>query len=167
MVGNAWILYFLVHITELPKNAKCMMDCEAAQILQGIQEQMVLLSQDPTIKLPLWVTHLKLLFSSRRILKHCSAVIVVFIFRSYDRGLQFAKTGAHYTNPQSVRRVLEYPWFCYFQKHLCMNTCYSKALMQLCGSSFAVPSIVELLTQYQDSHKTWCLWWRGIKFNLS
>ncbi|XP_037495319.1 DNA-directed RNA polymerases IV and V subunit 4 isoform X2 [Jatropha curcas] len=64
---------------ELPKNAKCMMDCEAAQILQGIQEQMVLLSRDPTIKLPV----------------------------SFDRGLQYAKTGARYTSPQSVRRVLE------------------------------------------------------------
>ena len=28
------------------------MDCEAADILQGIQEQMVFLSRDPTIKLP-------------------------------------------------------------------------------------------------------------------
>ncbi len=37
---------------ELPKNAQCLMDCEAAQILLGIQEQMVLLSRDPTIKLP-------------------------------------------------------------------------------------------------------------------
>lgn len=28
------------------------MDCEAANILEGIQEQMVMLSQDSTIKLP-------------------------------------------------------------------------------------------------------------------
>ncbi|KAJ8761035.1 hypothetical protein K2173_025742 [Erythroxylum novogranatense] len=64
---------------ELPKNAKCLMDCEAAPILERVHEQMVLLSQDPTIKLPV----------------------------SFDRGLQFAKAGAHYTNPQSTRRVLE------------------------------------------------------------
>ncbi|XP_057512878.1 DNA-directed RNA polymerases IV and V subunit 4-like isoform X1 [Actinidia eriantha] len=64
---------------ELPKNAKCLMDCEAAAILQGIQEQMVVLSEDPTIKIPI----------------------------AFDRGLQYAKSGCHYTNPQSVRRVLE------------------------------------------------------------
>ncbi|KAH9611594.1 hypothetical protein KSS87_009862 [Heliosperma pusillum] len=38
--------------SELPKNAQCVMDCEAADILHGIQEQMVFLSRDPTIKLP-------------------------------------------------------------------------------------------------------------------
>ncbi|XP_048225731.1 DNA-directed RNA polymerases IV and V subunit 4 isoform X3 [Ricinus communis] len=64
---------------DLPKNAKCLMDCEAAQVLQGIQEQMVLLSRDPTIKLPV----------------------------SFDRALQHARTGARFTNPQSVRRILE------------------------------------------------------------
>ncbi|KAG8647553.1 DNA-directed RNA polymerases IV and V subunit 4 [Manihot esculenta] len=64
---------------ELPKNVKCLMDCEAAQILLGIQEQMVLLSRDPTIKLPV----------------------------SFDKALNYAKTGARYTNPQSVRRVVE------------------------------------------------------------
>lgn len=65
---------------ELPKNAKCLMDCEAADILQGIQEQMVVLSEDPTIKIPI----------------------------SFDRGLQYAaKSGSRYTDPDSVRRVLE------------------------------------------------------------
>ncbi|KAM7492286.1 hypothetical protein LguiA_035207 [Lonicera macranthoides] len=64
---------------ELPENAKCLMDCEAEQILQGIQEQMVILSADPTIKMPV----------------------------SFDRGLQYAKSVSLYTNPQSVRRVLE------------------------------------------------------------
>ncbi|KAJ4704154.1 DNA-directed RNA polymerase II subunit 4 [Melia azedarach] len=64
---------------ELPKNTKCLMDCEAAHILEGIQEQMVLLSADPTIKIPL----------------------------SFDRGLLYAKTGSHYTNPQAVRGLLE------------------------------------------------------------
>ncbi|OWM85662.1 hypothetical protein CDL15_Pgr029085 [Punica granatum] len=37
---------------ELPKNAKCIMDAEALQILQGIQDQMVILSEDPSIKIP-------------------------------------------------------------------------------------------------------------------
>ncbi|CAI9087084.1 OLC1v1021064C1 [Oldenlandia corymbosa var. corymbosa] len=37
---------------ELPKKTKCLMDCEAADILQGIQEKMVVLSADPAIKLP-------------------------------------------------------------------------------------------------------------------
>ncbi|XP_059667224.1 DNA-directed RNA polymerases IV and V subunit 4-like [Cornus florida] len=64
---------------ELPKNAKCLMDCEAAHILQGIQEQMVMLSEDPTIKLPL----------------------------SFDKGLQYARSTSHYTNSQSVRQVLD------------------------------------------------------------
>jgi len=66
-------------LSELPKNAKCLMDCEAAQMLHAIQEQMVLLSRDPTIKIP----------------------------ASFDKGLQFAKTCARYTNPHSVRRVLD------------------------------------------------------------
>ncbi|KAM5588970.1 DNA-directed RNA polymerases IV and V subunit 4 [Rosa sericea] len=64
---------------ELPKGAKCLMDCEAADILQGIQEQMVILSKDPTIKLPV----------------------------SFDRGLQYTKKSTHYTDPESVRRILE------------------------------------------------------------
>ncbi|EOY29035.1 PREDICTED: DNA-directed RNA polymerases IV and V subunit 4 isoform X1 [Theobroma cacao] len=64
---------------ELPENVKCLMDCEAANILEGIQEQMVMLSQDSTIKLP----------------------------ESFHLGLQYAKTRSYYTNPQSVRRVLE------------------------------------------------------------
>lgn len=64
---------------DLPENVKCLMDCEAASILEGIQEQMVILSQDPTIKLP----------------------------ESFDSGLQYSKTGSYYTNPQSVRRILE------------------------------------------------------------
>ncbi|XP_031247340.1 DNA-directed RNA polymerases IV and V subunit 4-like [Pistacia vera] len=64
---------------ELPKNAKCLMDCEAAYILEGIQEQMVLLSADPTIKIPV----------------------------SFDRGLLYAKSGSHYTDPQAVRKLLD------------------------------------------------------------
>ncbi|CAK9184555.1 unnamed protein product [Ilex paraguariensis] len=64
---------------ELPENAKCLMDCEAAEILQGIQEQMVILSEDPAIKIPI----------------------------SFDRGLQYAKRGSHYISPHPVRRVLD------------------------------------------------------------
>ncbi|XP_012451830.1 DNA-directed RNA polymerases IV and V subunit 4 [Gossypium raimondii] len=64
---------------ELPENVKCLMDCEAASILEGIQDQMVILSSDPTIKLP----------------------------ESFGSGLQYAKTGSYYTNPQSVRKVLQ------------------------------------------------------------
>ncbi|KAK9057894.1 hypothetical protein SSX86_022733 [Deinandra increscens subsp. villosa] len=64
---------------ELPENAKCLMNCEAAQILQGIQDHMVLLSKDPTIKIP----------------------------SSFDRALQYANTGNFYTNPHSVRQTLE------------------------------------------------------------
>ncbi|KAJ9689931.1 hypothetical protein PVL29_012547 [Vitis rotundifolia] len=77
---------------ELPKNAKCMMDCEAALILKGIQEQMVVLSEDPTIKIPL----------------------------SFNKGLQYAQSSNCYASPQSVRRVLEYPLF-YFHGHLCLK----------------------------------------------
>ncbi|XVE50973.1 hypothetical protein DITRI_Ditri02bG0000100 [Diplodiscus trichospermus] len=65
---------------ELPENGKCLMDCEAASILEGIQEQMVILSEDSAIKLP----------------------------ESFDFGLRYAKTGSCYTNPQSVRRALDY-----------------------------------------------------------
>lgn len=64
---------------EFPKNSQCLMDCEAADILQGIQEHMVILSRDPTLKLPI----------------------------AFDKGLQYAKSGAQYSNPESVRRALE------------------------------------------------------------
>ncbi|XP_062088031.1 DNA-directed RNA polymerases IV and V subunit 4-like isoform X2 [Humulus lupulus] len=64
---------------DLPKGAKCLMDCEAADILQGIQERMVLLSKDPTIKIP----------------------------ASFDKGLQYAKRESYYTNSQSVKDILD------------------------------------------------------------
>ncbi|CAO2812854.1 unnamed protein product [Amaranthus hypochondriacus] len=70
--------YVLNIQSELPKNSRCVMDCEAADILQGIQEQMTFLSRDPTIKLPV----------------------------SFDKGLQYAKNGARYSNPKTVRKVL-------------------------------------------------------------
>ena len=49
------ILYcylFLTTYAELPENAKCMMDCEAVDILQGIKDQMVILTRDPEFRLP-------------------------------------------------------------------------------------------------------------------
>lgn len=64
---------------ELPENVTCLMDCEAAQVLEGIQEQMVVLSEDPTVKIPL----------------------------SFDKGLQRAKKGNDYASPQSVKETLQ------------------------------------------------------------
>nr|POE91936.1 dna-directed rna polymerases iv and v subunit 4 [Quercus suber] len=66
---------------DLPENVKCMMDCEAFDILQGIQDQLPILSKDPEFRLPV----------------------------PFDKGLQYAKRGVHYANPQAVRQVLEYP----------------------------------------------------------
>jgi hypothetical protein len=43
---------FLMTYAELPENVKCMMDCEAVDILQGIKDQMVILSRDPEFRLP-------------------------------------------------------------------------------------------------------------------
>ncbi|KAL0827350.1 PREDICTED: DNA-directed RNA polymerases IV and V subunit 4 isoform X1 [Brassica oleracea var. oleracea] len=77
---------FVLHVNicvmvfaELPENAKCLMDCEAFEILQGIKEQMAVLSEDPSVKLPV----------------------------SFDRGLEYVKYGRCYMNPQSVRQILE------------------------------------------------------------
>ncbi|ESQ39939.1 hypothetical protein EUTSA_v10001026mg [Eutrema salsugineum] len=64
---------------ELPENAKCLMDCEAFQILEGIKEQLAVLSDDPSIKIPV----------------------------SFNRGLEYLKLGSCYTNPQSARQILE------------------------------------------------------------
>lgn len=64
---------------ELPENAKYLMDCEAFEILQGIKEQMVVLSEDPSLKLPV----------------------------SFDRGLEYVKDGRYYINHQSVRQILQ------------------------------------------------------------
>ncbi|MBA0811275.1 hypothetical protein Gohar_003196 [Gossypium harknessii] len=83
---------------ELPENVKCLMDCEAASILEGIQDQMVILSSDPTIKLP----------------------------ESFGSGLQYAKTGSYYTNPQSVRKIL-----------------HSKMLLQICVIANTCPETVD------------------------
>ncbi|EYU27635.1 hypothetical protein ABFS83_13G138300 [Erythranthe nasuta] len=63
----------------LPPNSVCLMDCEAAEILQGIQDQMVVLSQDPDIKLPV----------------------------SFDMGLSYAKRGGNLAKPQTVKKIFE------------------------------------------------------------
>ncbi|GFP92808.1 E3 ubiquitin-protein ligase rglg2 [Phtheirospermum japonicum] len=64
---------------ELPQKSLCLMDCEAAEILQGIQEQMVILSQDPDIKLPV----------------------------SFDMGLTYAKRSGNQAKPETVKRIFE------------------------------------------------------------
>ncbi|CAI9760219.1 unnamed protein product [Fraxinus pennsylvanica] len=64
---------------ELPENSKFLMDCEAAEILQGIQEQMVMLSEDPNIKLPV----------------------------SFDSGLMYAKRGSYCTKSLTVGKILQ------------------------------------------------------------
>ncbi|KAG8385910.1 hypothetical protein BUALT_Bualt03G0094200 [Buddleja alternifolia] len=64
---------------EIPPNSICLMDSEAAEILQNIQDQMVILSQDPDIKLPV----------------------------SFDMGLTYAKRGGNYAKPQTVKKILE------------------------------------------------------------
>ncbi|XP_042029213.1 DNA-directed RNA polymerases IV and V subunit 4-like [Salvia splendens] len=64
---------------ELPPNSTCLMDCEAAEILQSIQDQMVILSQDPDIKLPI----------------------------SFDTGLTYAKRGGNYAKPETVKKIFE------------------------------------------------------------
>ncbi|OIV96043.1 hypothetical protein TanjilG_27147 [Lupinus angustifolius] len=65
---------------ELPENVKCLMDCEAADILQRIQDQMVNLSRDPSIKIPV----------------------------SFDKGLQYAKSNSKYAKPESVGQNLQH-----------------------------------------------------------
>lgn len=51
-LGFLSLSWFWQFLAELPKNAKCLMDCEAAVILQGIEEQLAILSRDPAIKIP-------------------------------------------------------------------------------------------------------------------
>ncbi|KAI3905508.1 hypothetical protein MKW92_025192 [Papaver armeniacum] len=64
---------------DLPKNAKCMMDCAAEAALQGIQDQLSMLSRDPTIKLPL----------------------------AFNKALEYAKGSSRYSNPLAVWHALE------------------------------------------------------------
>ncbi|CAN4106657.1 unnamed protein product [Withania somnifera] len=64
---------------ELPENTTCLMDCEAADILQEVQERMVVLSADPTLKLPV----------------------------SFDNRLTYAQRNRLYDNPQAVKEILK------------------------------------------------------------
>ncbi|XP_058728064.1 DNA-directed RNA polymerases IV and V subunit 4-like [Vicia villosa] len=64
---------------ELPDNIKCLMDCEAAVLLQGIQDRMVSLSRDPAMKMP----------------------------ASFDKGLHYAKSSNKHSNPEFARLTLE------------------------------------------------------------
>ncbi|XP_074592125.1 uncharacterized protein LOC141847915 [Curcuma longa] len=64
---------------ELPKGARLLMDCEAAEVLQDIHEHMTVLSEDPKIKMP----------------------------ESFSKALQYSKVNDHYKNAKAVRQVLE------------------------------------------------------------
>ncbi|KAF8100781.1 hypothetical protein N665_0217s0008 [Sinapis alba] len=71
---------------ELPENAKYLMDREDFEVLQGIKEQMAVLSEDPSLKLVV----------------------------SFDSGLEYVKDGRCYMNHQSVRQILEFPFVALF-----------------------------------------------------
>ncbi|KAJ1698715.1 hypothetical protein LUZ63_007227 [Rhynchospora breviuscula] len=64
---------------ETPNGARVVMDCEAADILLEIQEHMVILSEDPTIKFP----------------------------TSFDKAYQYTKEAKLYSDSKSVKDVLE------------------------------------------------------------
>lgn len=68
-----------LRVEGLSEGTTCLMDCEALEILQGIQDHMAELSADAEIKIP----------------------------SSFDRGLIYAKRGELYTNPYAVRQILE------------------------------------------------------------
>lgn len=63
---------------ELPKNSEIIMDCEAAAILQGIQDYLPVLTRDSSLKMPI----------------------------SFTKAHQLANNGDHYTDVESVKRVL-------------------------------------------------------------
>ncbi|CAA7409614.1 unnamed protein product [Spirodela intermedia] len=68
--------------SDLPKNVKILKDCEAATILEGIQDHLLILSDDPKIKIP----------------------------ESFGKALKYTQNLAQrYTNPQDVAQALEYP----------------------------------------------------------
>ncbi|KAJ3694716.1 hypothetical protein LUZ60_000093 [Juncus effusus] len=64
---------------DIPNGARVVMNCEVADILQEIQEHMVILSEDPTIKIPL----------------------------SFDKAYQYSKDGKHYIDTKAVKTELE------------------------------------------------------------
>ncbi|XP_073011320.1 DNA-directed RNA polymerases IV and V subunit 4-like isoform X2 [Typha latifolia] len=64
---------------DIPKSARILMDCEAAEALKEIHEHMTILSEDPKIKVP----------------------------ESFGKALQYSKSGSHYTDTKSVRQLLD------------------------------------------------------------
>ncbi|XP_020241703.1 DNA-directed RNA polymerases IV and V subunit 4-like isoform X2 [Asparagus officinalis] len=64
---------------DIPEDARVIMDCEAATILQGIQDSLSVLSDDPSIKMPPF----------------------------FNKALEYCKGRNNYTNAESVRQVLE------------------------------------------------------------
>uniref|UniRef100_A0A1D1XZE3 DNA-directed RNA polymerase II subunit rpb4 n=1 Tax=Anthurium amnicola TaxID=1678845 RepID=A0A1D1XZE3_9ARAE len=64
---------------EFPKNAKILKDCEAGALLRGIQEYLPMLSNDPTIKIPI----------------------------SFDKALKYVQIVDHYNDSQSVTQALQ------------------------------------------------------------
>ncbi|XP_011628250.1 DNA-directed RNA polymerase II subunit 4 isoform X2 [Amborella trichopoda] len=64
---------------ELPSDSRCLMDCEAAIMLERIEEQLRTLSNDPAIKIP----------------------------QSFNLGLKYAKSCTYYKKPESVKQVRE------------------------------------------------------------
>ncbi|XP_020517454.1 DNA-directed RNA polymerase II subunit 4 [Amborella trichopoda] len=64
---------------ELPSDSRCLMDCEAAIMLERIEEQLRTLSNDPAIKIP----------------------------QSFNLGFKYAKSCTYYKKPESVKQVRE------------------------------------------------------------
>ncbi|KAJ6813146.1 DNA-directed RNA polymerases IV and V subunit 4-like isoform X1 [Iris pallida] len=83
---------------DIPKSARVLMDCEAAAILQGIEESLTVLSDDPHIKMP----------------------------ESFSKALQYCQVSNSYTNIESARQVLDtLKTCCVTDGEICMigNTC--------------------------------------------
>ncbi|XP_073011322.1 uncharacterized protein [Typha latifolia] len=78
-VGKAVGKGSLPRSSDIPKSARILMDCEAAEALKEIHEHMTILSEDPKIKVP----------------------------ESFGKALQYSKSGSHYTDTKSVRQLLD------------------------------------------------------------
>lgn len=55
-IGKRYVFFVFIGVlwsfAELPENAKWLMDCEAFEILEGVKAHMAVLSEDPSIKIP-------------------------------------------------------------------------------------------------------------------
>lgn len=87
------------------------MDCEAAQVLEGIQEQIVVLSEDPNIKIPMWGIVYNTPYYTTVFFPFMFDSNPSYCFSSFDKGLQRAKKNSDYTSPQYVKEVLQYPYY--------------------------------------------------------